>query len=160
MPYLRSPKAPWVAVMSSAGCPPVSVLQSCLPGFHIASIDGKRCKTKEALFEEFGSRLRFPEYFGRNWDALDECIRDLEWIRAVGYVIVVVHAESLLVESPAEYTTFVDVMNSAGEEWAALRFHDPEPAATPFHVLLGAAPGSLKSRNWLVPGLETISSLS
>lgn len=157
---LRSPKAPWVAVMSSAECPLVSALQSCLPGFHIGAVDGERCKTKAALLAEFAARLHFPEYFGHNWDAFDECIRDLDWIHATGYVIVATHAEALLVESPADYTTFVDVMNSAGEEWASPRFQDAEPAGVPFHVLLSAARESLNSRNWLVPRLETTSSMT
>src|SRR5262245_6192975 len=37
-------------------------------------------QTKEALLRELAQRLRFPEYFGANWDALDECIGDLSWL--------------------------------------------------------------------------------
>lgn len=36
--------------------------------------------TKEALLSELHQRLRFPDYFGGNWDALWECIRDLSWL--------------------------------------------------------------------------------
>jgi len=36
--------------------------------------------TKEALFAELAQRLQFPDYFGANWDALWECIRDLSWL--------------------------------------------------------------------------------
>jgi RNAse (barnase) inhibitor barstar len=36
--------------------------------------------TTEALFGELSQRLQFPDYFGANWDALWECIRDLSWL--------------------------------------------------------------------------------
>ncbi len=32
------------------------------------------------LFQELAQRLYFPDYFGANWDALWECIRDLSWL--------------------------------------------------------------------------------
>jgi len=36
--------------------------------------------TREGLFDAYESELRLPHGFGRNWDALDECLRDLSWI--------------------------------------------------------------------------------
>jgi RNAse (barnase) inhibitor barstar len=42
-----------------------------------AGLDGR-----DALFDALTRALRLPDYFGRNWDALDECLRDLGWIGA------------------------------------------------------------------------------
>jgi RNAse (barnase) inhibitor barstar len=36
--------------------------------------------TKEALFDELYKCLEFPDYFGSNWDAVWECVRDLSWL--------------------------------------------------------------------------------
>lgn len=38
------------------------------------------CRSKADFFRECARALNFPDYFGGNWDALDECIRDLSWI--------------------------------------------------------------------------------
>ena len=37
-------------------------------------------KNKSALMDALFEGLQFPDYFGRNWDALDECICDLSWL--------------------------------------------------------------------------------
>lgn len=37
-------------------------------------------QTKELLFATFESGLHFPDYFGYNWDAFEECFRDLTWL--------------------------------------------------------------------------------
>jgi RNAse (barnase) inhibitor barstar len=36
--------------------------------------------TKDSLMDALAAVLSFPDYFGRNWDALEECIRDLSWL--------------------------------------------------------------------------------
>jgi RNAse (barnase) inhibitor barstar len=45
------------------------------------NINGKLCSTKENLFSTFKTILKFPDYFGNNWDAFDDCIFDMEWIK-------------------------------------------------------------------------------
>ncbi|KKS44326.1 MAG: hypothetical protein A2986_00860 [Candidatus Jacksonbacteria bacterium RIFCSPLOWO2_01_FULL_44_13] len=37
-------------------------------------------KDKEDLFQVYSEKLLLPGYFGKNWDALDECIGDLNWL--------------------------------------------------------------------------------
>ncbi len=46
--------------------------------------------TKQVLMRQYVRSLKFPKYFGWNWDALDECLRDLSWL-ADPKPIVVVH---------------------------------------------------------------------
>ncbi|WP_084215666.1 barstar family protein [Pseudonocardia spinosispora] len=46
-------------------------------GVHPVVIDGKDCADEAALFGTLAEKLAFPDYFGRNWDALDECFSDL-----------------------------------------------------------------------------------
>ena len=50
-------------------------------------------RSKEKLLGIFAKKLRFPSYFGWNWDAFEECLGDLSWLPAE-LPITVVH-ESL-----------------------------------------------------------------
>ncbi len=45
-------------------------------GFTIYTIDGLRILDEKTFFEEVARALTFPEYFGHNWDAWDECLGD------------------------------------------------------------------------------------
>lgn len=42
---------------------------------------------KDSLFNQMEEMFRFPPYFGHNWDALYECITDLEWIEEKNVII-------------------------------------------------------------------------
>lgn len=46
-------------------------------GGHVVLVDGAICQTTEDLFVTFAGALSFPDYFGGNWDAYDECFSDL-----------------------------------------------------------------------------------
>ena len=41
------------------------------------SVDGAPVTTREELHALLSDAFRFPDYYGRNWDAFDECIRDV-----------------------------------------------------------------------------------
>ena len=51
-------------------------------------VDLARVTTKEAFLEAVGKALGFPDWYGHNWDALADCLTDLSWMAADGYVIV------------------------------------------------------------------------
>ena len=53
-----------------------------------AIISGKFCDEMELLYE-LQTILDLPWYFGKNWDALFECLRDFHWIN--NYKIVIYH---------------------------------------------------------------------
>jgi RNAse (barnase) inhibitor barstar len=47
----------------------------------------EKMKTRKEALAHIAEVFKFPDYFGHNLDALDECITDLEWINADNYVI-------------------------------------------------------------------------
>ena len=83
-------------------------------------------KTKEALLDELYQRLSFPGYFGFNWDALVDCIRDLSWLPQ-GPVILM-HRDLPLAGDVASQKTYLSILRSVvekrGELPGGMRFRD------------------------------------
>ena len=77
-------------------------------------------RTKAGLLTEMAAAFEFPSYFGNNWDALEECWRDLQWFDAAGYVMVVAEALQLLraEEDDRQFGIFMDILRGVAEEWA------------------------------------------
>lgn len=47
-----------------------------MTGFDIRILDGHRIRDEQSFFDEAERGLRLPTWFGRNWDALDDCLGD------------------------------------------------------------------------------------
>jgi len=73
---------------------------------------------KAELLESIAKALDFPDWFGSNWDALEDCLTDLSWRRAAGHVLVFEGIGSLPLD---ERGTLIDVLASAAQFWAERR---------------------------------------
>jgi len=45
------------------------------------TIDGENVRNKIEMFEVFSKKLKFPNYFGKNFDALYDMLTDLSWLK-------------------------------------------------------------------------------
>jgi len=70
---------------------------------------------KLPLIESLRSALSFPDYCGSNWDALEECIRDLSWLPAG--TVVLVHQDLPLRNHPAALRTYLSILHDAVAKW-------------------------------------------
>lgn len=81
-------------------------------------LDGEKMETKSELFDELSSQLEFPDYFGRNWDAVDECLQDLDWFNNYILRIFILNFDFVLSkECYDEKGIFVDCIKSANDFW-------------------------------------------
>jgi RNAse (barnase) inhibitor barstar len=85
----------------------------------IFDLDGEAVRTKDDLLRALAAAMRFPDYFGMNWDAVVDCLRDLaDRVPAVGHVLFV-HAAERLWRNGLPWTgRFVEVWLAAAEEAA------------------------------------------
>ena len=100
-------------------------------------VRGDRMRTRSELFEEFAFALHFPDYFGRNWNALDECLADLSWLPAESYALIVTSPSRVLEREPkSDLAEFLDVLVSTATSWARDRASTtPRQVIAPFHTV-------------------------
>lgn len=89
---------------------------------HAGGIDDDR-----ELLDALAVGFSFPDYFGHNWDALEESLRDLDWLPARGYVLVVEDAEQLWRRAPWIPARLIRSWLFCAESWAQRE--------TPFHLV-------------------------
>ena len=58
--------------------------------------------------------LRFPDWFGGNWDALEDCLGDLSWRPGNGHVLVFRNWQELTSD---DLGVLIDVLRSSAEFW-------------------------------------------
>lgn len=72
---------------------------------------GGPLRRKRDLLRAVAANLKFPNYFGYNWDALEECLRDLSWL-PVDETIILLH-ERLPLADERQRTIYIDILRSA-----------------------------------------------
>ncbi|MFC4013770.1 barstar family protein [Nonomuraea purpurea] len=98
-------------------------------------VNGRACRTRAAFFEEVARALRLPDYFGHNWDALTDSLRD-----AGAVALVVEHAEELLsAEPPEQLALLLAVLADAAEAGLTVTLHTDPAHEAPLRARVTAA---------------------
>jgi RNAse (barnase) inhibitor barstar len=87
------------------------------PGWDILRVRGAKSSDEARFFDELAAALQFPYYFGENWNAVWDCITDLNWLRGSSFVVVFDSAEYLLAESERGFQLLLGVLTDAHERW-------------------------------------------
>lgn len=80
---------------------------------------------KRTLLEELAQVLAFPAYFGFNWDALFDCLRDFNWIEE--QLVVLVHSD-LPALSESDLKIYVRLLRDSVLDWRPGEAHRFEVA--------------------------------
>lgn len=98
-------------------------------GLKVLTVEASSLLTHDELLTTLGRVFDFPDYYGHNYDALDECLRDLSWLPAPGYVLRVRDTETLWRQAPQVGGALVNTWLFCAQHWASM--DDP----VPFHLL-------------------------
>lgn len=97
-------------------------------GFQFFHINGNDVTTKAEFFQASAQTMNFPDYFGDNWDAFSDCIDDLSWLSADGYILLYTQPDNFANNDPSEWSIALDIFQEVVESW--------RETDTPMYVLL------------------------
>ena len=86
-------------------------------GLVVRRIDLEGCGDKATLMLRIGSALDFPAGSGRNWDALSDRLRDMSWLEASGYALLLERAGDLREADEDAFDTLLDVLEESAVAW-------------------------------------------
>lgn len=87
-------------------------------GLKLVRVDLKGVRDKQGLLAGIAAALKFPEWFGGNWDALEECLTDLPSDNVRGFVLLLDQSAEFAGHSPNDFAAAVEIFESIAEFWA------------------------------------------
>jgi len=72
---------------------------------------------KEHLLATIAAKMKFPDGFGHNFDALADCLADMEWKPADGYVVLLEHCDGIHSKAEADFVSTLNIFEQAADDW-------------------------------------------
>jgi len=110
--------------------------------FAYRRVDATPIKTKSQFLGLLGRSLSFPSWYGRNWDALEDCLTDLSWIEEAGLVVEIEGYSAYAKADPDGFAILLDIFKTSAEYWRSegkpfwVIFTGPHSAKLELPVLL------------------------
>lgn len=82
-------------------------------GAYVHVVRGPGLRDKLAVLDAIADALQFPATFGRNLDALYDCLTDLSWLPSGEHVLIWVASSSLSSADPRGYLAIRSVLSDA-----------------------------------------------
>jgi RNAse (barnase) inhibitor barstar len=116
---LTRPEPPWVVTCQRGDS--ISSAAHELPGedFVLVRIPGEDVKSLSAFYEYVSGVFGFPDYFGKNLNALIDCFEDQKMNGAAPLIMLFTDADLLLTEASVDALHGVlSAFGSIGERWS------------------------------------------
>ena len=102
-------------------------------GLLAVRLDIGHAHDKADFIDHVAKGLKFPDWFGANWDAFADCLTDLEWLPAKGYVVILEKSKHFCAGHRHEFEEAMEVMAETGAFW--------REQGKPFWTLIGGPDG-------------------
>ena len=118
---LARPEQPFVLAAKSLTVFKLRVqLQDVSRSLQVVQLDSRKIQNWIALSLAFKTAFQFPSYYGDNWSALDDCMRDLGWFAGDGIALIFERAETLLVKDPNLRGQLCQALQDYGQYWSEI----------------------------------------
>lgn len=81
-------------------------------------VDLAAARSKDDLLAAIGKALRFPDWFGHNLDALTDCLADMGWLPAEGYVVILEHCDGIHARAENDFLAVMQAFQDVAVEWS------------------------------------------
>lgn len=102
-------------------------------GLMVIYVDIGHAHDKEDFLADVSRSMRFPDGFGGNRDALADCLRDLSWMQAKGWVVILEQSKHFCGGHGHEFKEAMRAMSDAAGYWRG--------QGKPFWTLIGGPDG-------------------
>ena len=89
--------------------------ESC--AYVVFRVDLSHARDKQGLLDALGRDMAFPEWYGSNWDALADCLNDLAWRPAEGYLVLLEHCDLLHTRAADDLVRVLQIFEEAADNW-------------------------------------------
>lgn len=121
--------------------------------YRIDNFDCSTWQTEEDMYSAFAATLDFPDYFGRNLAALNDCLRDIEVPKESGRILVFHRYDAFAVKMPEIAWHVLDILEINSRTYllfgrrllTLLQSNDPEIQ----FKSVGACPVRWNNQEWL-----------
>jgi len=93
----------------------VTAAKDC--GYRVFAVDLSAVCDKAAMLAGIARAMAFPEWFGGNLDGLYDCLCDLSWQPAKGYLLLLDRCDGLGKAAEGDFLTVLDLLAQAAAEW-------------------------------------------
>ena len=80
-------------------------------------LEGAKIEGKEQFLNHASVVLHFPSDCGKNWDAFYDCLTDMEWAPAAGYLVYFDHTDAFASHHESQLETVVELFQDAVDFW-------------------------------------------
>ena len=87
-------------------------------GLNVRTLRGSKMRTSPGLFDECAAALQFPNYFGENWAAFDECLSDMDWLPLAGGTVLLVLDAGQTLADVEDLSTLIRAIGRASLAYA------------------------------------------
>jgi RNAse (barnase) inhibitor barstar len=72
---------------------------------------------KEQMLAAIAKTLKFPDWFGHNFDALADCLADMSWKPAEGYLVLLEHCDGIHGKAEEDFVSTLQIFEQAASDW-------------------------------------------
>jgi RNAse (barnase) inhibitor barstar len=80
-------------------------------------LEGAGIQGKEQFLNRASAVFSFPDYFGNNWDAFEDCLTDMSWHETDGFLILYDHFEAFAEHAPDQFKIALEILRDSASYW-------------------------------------------